>query len=127
MGDLLMVTLRDPDSELGPFRERDTVIVTATVTDNLGVAIPGASLTSIVYTLYAEKTLDVINSRDHVNAASMVNVAGVLTLELVPADMAMVGTAVEEKHRLLIEWIYASARRGSYEIRIVVQNEQKVP
>lgn len=122
-----MATLRDPDATLGPFRERDTVIVTATVQDNLGAAIPGSALTSITYTLYSEKTLTAINSRDHVNALSLVSVLGVLTIELIPADMAIVDGKLEEYHRILIEWIYATSRRGSYEIRVIVQDEKKVP
>ncbi len=121
------MALREPDTIVGPYRERDSVFLTCTIRDNLDVAIPGSSLVSIVYTLYSERTLLVINSRDHVSCIGNVDGNGVLSLELTPADMAIVDNKLAENHRMLIEWIWNSTRRGSHEIQIQVSNVAKVP
>lgn len=122
------MALRDPDSTVGPFREQDTAVLTATVNDEQLVPIPGASLTSMKYTLFAEKSpYAIINARDQVDIKSLVDGSGVLTLFLTKADNAIVGTLLEENHRLLLEWEWDSVKRGSWEIRIVISNVQKVP
>jgi hypothetical protein len=42
-------------------------------------------------------------------------------------DMAIVDGLLVETHRLLLEWIWNVDKRGSYEIRILVGDVQKVP
>ena len=124
------MALRTPDSTLGPFRERDTPVLRATVMDNANpaVAIPGASLDTMTLTLYNEKTGLVINSRDHVNIKANVDGAGALAFTLLAAEMAIIDTTkAEEYHRALIEWTWNTTQRGSWEIRIIVQNVNKVP
>jgi hypothetical protein len=124
------MALRAPDSTLGPFRERDTPVLRATVVDNTlpAVPIPGASLDTMTFTLYNEKTGLVINSRDHVDIRSSVNASGELAFPLTIADMAIIDTTkAEEYHRALIEWTWNTTQRGSWEIRLIVQNVSKVP
>ena len=124
------MALRTPDSTLGPFRERDTPVLRATVMDNSvpAVPIPGPSLDTMTFTLYNERTLLIINSRDHVDIKASVNEAGELEFPLVIADMAIIDTTkAEEYHRALIEWTWNTTKRGSWEIRIIVQNVNKVP
>jgi len=41
--------------------------------------------------------------------------------------MAIVDNKLAENHRMLIEWIWNSTRRGSHEIQIQVSNVAKVP
>jgi hypothetical protein len=127
------MALRQPDIRLGPYPEKTTRIVTATVKDETGAVIPGSSLTTMTYTLYDEDTvtavgLGIINSRDDVNCKPSVSEAGVLTLELLPNDMVIVtSTKDEERHRLLLEWTYSGGtKRGSYEAQLIVQNVEKV-
>ena len=95
---------------------------------NPAVAIPGPSLDTMTLTLYNEKTGLVINARDHVNIKANVDIAGALAFTLLAADMAIIDTAkAEEYHRALIEWTWNTTQRGSWEIRIIVQNVNKVP
>jgi hypothetical protein len=108
-------------------------VLTATIQDQLGVAIPGATLTTCVYTLYAENTvagvaLPIVNTRTDVNCKPDVSAGGVLTLILTPDDMAILDDALEEeRHRLLIEWTYDSGKEGRHEAQIIVSNVAKVP
>jgi hypothetical protein len=120
--------MRNPDSKHGPFPEKTTRVITATVKDETGAVIPGASLTTMVYSLYDEDTLAIINSRTLVDIKANVTSGGVLTLELLPADMAVQTTSKdEERHRVLIEWTYAAGvKRGSYEAQVIVSNVEKV-
>jgi hypothetical protein len=120
--------LRVPDFSHGPFPERTTRVVTCTVRDENAAAIPGASLTSIVYTLYSEHTLAILNSRADVDCKPNVDANGVLTLQLTPADMGMEDTTrQQERHRLLIEWVYSTGKEGRAEIQILVANLALVP
>lgn len=129
--------MRNPDSTIGPFRERDTVVIRAQVQDNAipPVAIPGASLVSATMTLYSEiptsvgppPVYPIINGRDHVDIKPNINAQGQLTLELAAADMAILSTRSEENHRALIEWVWNVDKRGSWEVRILVVDLYKVP
>lgn len=122
----------NPDSTIGPFRERDTVVIRATVQDNANppVAIPSSALVSVTFTLYSEipsgtgspPTYPIINGRDHVDIKSNVDAQGKLTLELTAADMAILSNRSEEPHRALIEWVWNVDKRGSWEIRILVRD-----
>lgn len=121
------MALRNPDSTLGPFRERDTVVLRATVLDNQvpPQPIPGSALTTATLTLYSEKTSGIINGRDHVDIKANVDAQGKLVFPLAPADMAIVNGQSPESHRALIEWTWNPAgtvQRGSWEIRIIVRD-----
>lgn len=127
------MTLRTPDITFGPYPEKTTRVLTATVKDENGTAIPGTSLTTMTYTLYDEDTrtasgAGIINSRTGIDCKASVSAAGLLTLELTPTDMAIQTTTKDqERHRLLLEWTYSSgSRRGSYEAVLVVSNVEKV-
>lgn len=122
-----MPKFREADTLLGPYRERDSVFLTANVRDETGTAIPGVNLTSLTWTLYNEKDLAVINSRNDVNGVPNVDGSGVFSLTLTPDDMPIIGTGVTEYHRLLIEWMWDTTKRGSHEIRIEMSNVEKVP
>ena len=124
----MAVELRKPDSSLGTWPEESTRLITATVQDENGDAIPGSALTSITMTLYSEHDQAIINSRDDVDISSSVSEAGVLSLVLTADDMAIQDDdLLEERHRLLIEWEYNSGRKGRHEMQIVVSNMAKVP
>jgi hypothetical protein len=122
--------LRKPDTTVGPFREQDSAQLTMVFVDGDDVPIPGSSLTTATLTLYSEDDDEyaIVNSRDHVDILGSIDESGVLTWDLASADMAIFDDElVTERHRALIEWTWGDAQRGSYEIRIVVKNLQKVP
>ena len=123
--------LREPDSThptTGAYPEKTTRIFTTTIKDEAGVAIPGSSLTSLVWTLYSEHTLAVVNGRSAVDIKANVDGSGLLTLILLPADMAILQPSLsEERHRALFEWVYSSGKEGRHEARITVSNLAKVP
>jgi hypothetical protein len=119
------MALRAPDVTVGPFREQDSVFLRATLMDNAvpPVAIPGTDLTSVTLTIYSEHgELAIINNRDHTDIKSFVSVEGVLEYQLEPADMAIVDAQEKEYHRALIEWVWDTDKRGSFEVRIVVKD-----
>lgn len=128
--------LAAPDSTVGPFHERDTVLITGLVKDNDTPPnpIPGASLVSATLTLYSEQvgntapTYPIINARDHFDIKPNINAFGELALTLTQADMALVDTptVATEYHRALIEWVWNVDKRGSHEIRIVIRDVPKV-
>jgi len=129
--------LRSPDATIGPFREKNSVVLTAIVLDNSNppVPIPGPSLSTATFTLYSEaEGFAIINSRDHVDIKSNIDANGVLTLPLHVNDLAIVDDhtdaeddeVVTEYHRALFEWSWPTGRQGSYEIRIVVRDVNKV-
>jgi hypothetical protein len=124
-----MARLRDPDTSHGPFPEKTTRVITATVKDENNVAIPGASLTTMTWTLYAEQsaTLAIINSRTTVDCKPNVDANGLLTLTLLPADMVILDdTLILERHRILFEWTYSAGKAGKHEAQIIVSNLAKV-
>lgn len=125
--DLMAVKLRDPDSTHGPFAEKTSRLFTATIKDEFGVAIPGASLTTLVWTLYTEHTLAIINARTAVDIKANVDANGLLSLVLTVADMAIIDdTLGDERHRILFEWTYGAGLAGKHEARIIVSNMAKV-
>lgn len=126
--------MRNPDSTIGPFRERDTIVIRAQVQDNADppVAIPSASLVSATLTLYSEiatgtpPVYPIINGKDHVDIKPDINAQGQLSLELGADDMAILSLRSEENHRALIEWVWNVDKRGSWEIRILVVDVNEV-
>lgn len=124
------MALRDPDTEVGPFHERDTPLITAVVKDNATpkVVIPGSALEKMDFTLYSEKSpYPIINSRDRDDLRSSVDEDGNLEFQLEQDDMVILGTKTSENHRILLEWEWDGGKRGSTEIRVIVENELKVP
>jgi hypothetical protein len=124
-----VTALRVPDVVLGRYRERDTPILRATVTDNSDppVVIPGSALGSITLTLYDEKTLDIINERTQVDVQANVDETGAFVFELTEDDMKILSpTRKSERRRILLEWTWASDQRASYEMQFVVENVAKV-
>lgn len=112
---------------LAPIVERTTAKYTATVQDEAGAAIPGASLTTLTFTLYDKSTGTIINSRDHVDVKSMVDVAGLLTLELKPADNVILDDSLGYEHHVaLFEFTYGDDNRGTHVAALLVQNVSKV-
>ena len=110
--------------------ERTTRIFSATVQDLDGVAIPAASLTTMVLTLYSLHSLAVINSRnaqDILNANNVtIDANGLLTWELQPADNQILDNSRPvEVHRALFEWTWGG-KAGKDEIDFYVRNLNKV-
>lgn len=124
------MALRTPDYVVGPFRERDSIVLTAVIRDETGTPIPQLSLLSAKMSLYNEADpFDIINGRDDWDIKPNINSAGELTFSLDGDDMAIQDTdELTEKHRIMIEWTWnAGARRGSCEIQVLVRNVLKVP
>lgn len=116
--------------------EQSTLQMTATLVDDVSVPVPLAGLSTFTLTLYNRDsaTQEIINS---VSAVNILNVgrgtvhptSGLLTIELLPADNAIVdGTKDLEWHRALIQGTYGSggSRAFKYEIDFQVRNVAKV-
>lgn len=91
-------------------------VVSMTVKDTDGVAIPLASMTTIKLTLQTMDG-DVVNSRDaqnvkNANGGTYADTSGLLSIILTPADNAIVGEADLERHSALIEFAYASGTKA---------------
>lgn len=104
-----------------PVPERATQKFTATVKDENGAAIPGASLTTLTLTLYETTTQQIINGRDAQNVLNAngvtVDSAGLLTWVMAPLDNQHLGLARPELHVALFEWTYDSGnKRGQHEV-----------
>lgn len=93
--------------------------LTATFTDEAGASV--TSMDSIKLTIYDSETDSIINSRDGSDITSSFS-AGTLAFTFLPADMAMVGTGnTFEKHIVLIEWNYATTKKGKDEIELNIK------
>lgn len=89
-----------------------TLIVTRYILDHDSNPLPQANIDTLVYTLYERSTGTVINARQDVDGLPLVDAAGLLTLELLPADTVMVTDTPEEIHVILIEWTYNGGTRS---------------
>lgn len=121
--------LRTPDIVLGRFRERNTLVLRATVTDNSDPpqAIPGSALAAITLTMYDERTLDVINERSQVDVKANVDENGDFAFELTEDDMTILDPSRKtERRRILLEWTWDVDKHASYEMQFVVENVAKV-
>jgi len=83
--------------------ERSSGVVTATLTDESGTAVPLATVTALTLTLYDQGTRAIINSRRNQNVLNANGVTygasnGLVTWLVRPADMACVSGAPEEVH-----------------------------
>ncbi len=116
--------------------EDGTLRITGVLKDELGVAIPGASLATLTLTLYDLATDAIINSR---NAMSILNVStgtvdasGNFALVLLPADNPIVTPATaarnsRERHIALLKWTYGTGRGQWQELQIDVVQLNRVP
>lgn len=112
--------------------EKTTAILSGTITDPATSA--GFKPTTLVGTLYNVEDGSIINGRnatDYLDTnGGTVTAAGVLSLELTPADNAIVGARTgkdKETHRLLLVWTWnAGARIGRHEFEFNVEENPKV-
>lgn len=116
-----------PEKSSGP-------VMTMTLLDELGAAVPLAGIGTATLTIYArdEASQPIINSVDHVNIKNTGRgvihaTSGLLTLTLDAADNSIQNTANDlEWHRFLIEIGYNSTKALKYEIDAPVRNLNKV-
>lgn len=117
--------------------ERTTLLITGTVKDELGVAIPLSSIGTLTLTLYAPE----VTGQPIINSVSGINIlndgvrgvvhatSGAVTITLLPADGAIQDvTQATELHRALLQWTYGAggAKSGRHEIDWMVRNLDKV-
>jgi hypothetical protein len=112
-------------------KEETSATYDATVEDDAGVAIPAASLSSVVLTLYDVATGTIINLRDGQDVLNANNVtissSGALQWLMQPEDNIVVTSdSVVEHHKALFEFV-ASGRESKHEVNIYVSNLAKVP
>ena len=120
--------------------EKSTCRITGALVDEAGVALGSTQLSTLTLTLYALiDTLPIINSNSDKNIKNAnqgtIDAGGIFTLTLAPADNAVMSGvdslettgALNEWHRALIEWSWASgSKAGSHEIDFRVRNVSKV-
>lgn len=117
--------------------ERTTQRYTATIKDELGAAVPAASLLTLTLTLHDVQTGTLLGGRpaqQNVKNANNVTVdsAGNLVWLIQPADNAIVtDTLLHEQHIALFEFTYTdsggNSARGQHEVQLTVINAKKVP
>lgn len=101
---------------------------TADLVDELGVAVPGANLTTLILTLYDLDTDTIVNGRNGQNVLNAngvtVDVAGHLVWTIAPADTTMVTAASgSERHRAIFVATWnGGAKSLPWEVELVVQN-----
>jgi hypothetical protein len=116
-----------PEQSSGP-------VMTMTLRDELGAAVPLAAIGTATLTIYArdEATQPIINGVDHVNIknvgrATIHATSGLLTLTPESLDHSIQNVASDlEWHRFLIEIGYNSTKSLKYEIDVPVRNLYKV-
>lgn len=122
---------RTVQDELIP--ERVSAEISGYLKDPAGAALPGASLTTLVVTLYDRDTGAILNSR---NAQDVLNVnggavdsAGRLTLQLTPSDTAIVEAAARsQRAAALFVFTWAGGTKtGSHELYFTVVNQEHRP
>lgn len=127
--------LKDADgAELVVPEQSSGPLITMTLLDDAGAAVPLAAIQTATLTIYArdETTLPLINSVDHadiknVGRGTIHATSGLLTLVPVALDNSLANAATElEWHRLLIEVGYGSTNQLKYEIDYPVRNLKKV-
>ncbi len=113
--------------------EKSTGSYTATLVGNDGVTpLPGATLSTLVLTLYAIKadgTDGVVNSRNAQNVLNANNVTvstgGLLTWAIQVGDTTLVEDLPFERHIALFEWTWPNGA-GKHEAVLVVRNLHRV-
>lgn len=120
-----------------PIPERTSRRINFTIVDEDGVGIPEASVDTITVTLFEERELTIINSRDDVDIKNANGGEldrggedGVGGWTMDPEDNPIVRTASqqEEYHIVLFEWTYSAGNKdGKQPVRLKVVNLQHVP
>lgn len=116
-----------------PILEKATGLYTATIVGNDGVTpLPGATLSTLLLTLYAIKadgTDQVINGRNQQNVLNAnngtVSAGGRLTWAIQTLDTTLVEDLPFERHIALFEWTSPGVV-GKHEVILVVQNLHRV-
>jgi len=114
--------------------EQSTGQYTATIVGNDGVTpLPGATLSTLVLTLYAIKadgTDGIVNARNAQNVLNAndvtVDAAGLITWAIQVADTTLVEAVPFERHLALFEWTWP-AGAGKHEVGLLVRNLHRVP
>jgi hypothetical protein len=115
--------------------EKTTLLITATLLDEVGDPVQAAMLSTLTLTLYNRDSVakEIINSLSAVNIlntgrGTVHATSGLLSITLQPDDNAMVDTATDlEWHRALIQGTYAGGTKAfKYEIDVQVRNLEKV-
>lgn len=111
--------------------ERTTSVYSADVQDEDGVAIPGASLSTLTLTLYDQASRQIINGRSAVSVLNAnggtVDSSGNFEMVFDPEDNAFVGTGDQETHVALFRYTYDSgAKAGQQRVFFTVGNEPLV-
>lgn len=120
-----------PATLADPIREGTTCALTATLRDEAGAAVPGASLQSLLLTLYRRRDGKILNGRQRQNILNanggVVDAAGKLTLTLGGLDNAVLDPAARlEEHACLLEFTYAGGTKPGTD-RIGFHVERLVP
>ena len=113
--------------------EGSSALLTCIIRDELGVAVPVGSISTLKATLY--DLLDataIINSRDHQNVKNAndgtVDANGNFALQLRDVDNPVLHpTERFEWHVLLVEWTWGTGRGSRKELRFKVRNLGLVP
>jgi hypothetical protein len=132
--------MQDPFSF--PMDEQESGSYLATITDDLGVMLPGATLLTLALTLYVIKTdgtEQIVNSRDAQDVLNVNQVQVFDTLQALsdgrtynlrwrvqPADSTLVEQLPFERHIGLFEWTWG-AGAGKHEMILVIKNLHQVP
>jgi len=107
--------------------ERTTRLFDVVFRDDAGTAIVP---TTVVGTLFDERTQGVINSRSAQNVKDVNNGAfagTTFTLTLAPADTAIIGTGRTEDHVYRLDWTHSGGRQERTEILHTIVNLALVP
>lgn len=117
--------------------EHSSAVIMALFQDEDGEPIPADSLTEVTLTLYDVRSGAIINAR---NKQSIFNLNGgtvapagtppvmALTFNMSPADNALIGSEMFERHVALFEWKWDSAaKEDRHEVILTVRDFIKVP
>lgn len=109
--------------------EQTTPVYSATLTDEDGNPLPGATLATLTLTLYVVKsdgTLTYLNSRQRQNVLNLngvtVGADGLVTWPLAVADTTLVEVLAFERHIALWEWTWPTNKSGKHEIVFTVKH-----
>lgn len=130
----------DPNSF--PIDEREGGSYLATILDDLGALIPGATLTALALTLYVirrDGSTAIVNNRDHQDVLNQNQVTVYNTLQtapdgrtynlrwkIQPEDTTLVEELQHERHIGLFEWTWPQGQ-GKHEVVLKVRNLTMVP
>lgn len=125
-----------------PMDEQESGSYLATITDDLGVMLPGSTLTALALSLYVVNAAGVeviINDRNHQNVLNLNNVTVYDTLQTLSdgrtynlrwrvqaQDTTLVEPLAFERHLGLFEWAWPGGQ-GKQELVLVIKNLRRVP